>query len=244
MSPTSGPQSSLEAHAITVDLAPIRRALHSVLLRLQVEAGAVAAVGFVDPHHAEGSEMTPARHAEFESGRVAAARALRQAGWEGNCAVASDARGVPLFPRGFVGSIAHKHGRAIAAIAKASTTSGLGVDLEFDQGLHDAALAEEVVTNAEVPQLAVLRAEHPSLASIATLVLAAKEAVFKAVFPITRTDFTFGDAEVAFDGKARSFRAVHFPGHEVIEVHGTYEVDERWIVVAVVANARCAHSDV
>lgn len=235
MPATSGPQSSLEPPAITADLAPIRRALHSVLLRLQVANGAVAAVGLPEPHRAGASEMTPARRAEFESGRAAAAHALREAGCAGNCAVSSDARGVPLFPRGFVGSIAHKYGRAIAAIAKASATSGLGVDLEFDEGLHDAALAEEVVTSGEVPQLAVLRAEHPSLVSTATLVLAAKEALFKAVFPITRTDFTFGDAQVAFDGKA--FRAVHFPGHEVVEVQGTYEVEARWIVAAAVATA-------
>lgn len=236
MPATSGPQSSLESPSITADLAPIRRALNSVLLRLQVATGAAAAVGLPEPHRAGGSDMTPARRAEFESGRAAAAHALRQAGCAGNCAVASDARGVPLFPPGFVGSIAHKHGRAIAAIAKASSTSGLGVDLEFDEGLHDAALAEEVVTSSEVPQLAVLRAEHPSLVSTATLVLAAKEALFKAVFPITRTDFTFEDAEVAFDGK--TFRAVHFPGQKVIEVHGTYEVDARWIVVAAVAAHR------
>jgi 4'-phosphopantetheinyl transferase EntD len=71
--------------------------------------------------------------------------------------------------------------------------------------------------------------------SPATLVLSAKEALYKAVFPVLRTYFDFEDAELFFQHETRSFRGLRFPGHQHLKVVGQYAVDEGWIVCSAIA---------
>ncbi|WP_163868266.1 4'-phosphopantetheinyl transferase family protein [Myxococcus eversor] len=201
-------------------------------------AAALASIGEqLDPlEDACTTHMTLSRRAEFIGGRLAAKQALRDAG-HANPVVAADAQGVPIFPVGYVGSIAHKYGRAVAIAARSSAAQGLGIDLEFDENHDEASLAAEVITDVEQRWLAAVCAAEPMLLSPSTLVLAAKEAIYKAVFQITRTAFDFDDAEVRFAPGSRSFRAVRFPGVENLTVHGEYELSGRWVLAVAFTTA-------
>src|SRR5712692_4415634 len=111
--------------------------------------------------------------------------------------VLTDSHGVPTFPDGYLGSISHKYGRAVAVATRAQVV-GVGIDLEFDESHDEECLRTEVITKAEQPMLNRIRAAEPYLLSPATLVLAAKEAVYKAVYPITQTAFAFDEVELGF----------------------------------------------
>ncbi len=220
------------------DLQPIELAVRLLQNRWAGIFGAVAAVhpsvqfDWVDEARAQG--MSPVRRADFIGGRLAARQALVAAGLvDGTISVDDD--GGPIFPRGYTGSIAHKHGRAVAVVGRTGSYDGIGVDLEYDEDRDEDKLAAEVVTASEERRLLDLRAVEPILSSPATLILAAKEAVYKAAFPITRKDFSFDEVELIFASDSRSFDAVCFPGYELVSVSGSYEIVSRWIVTIAVA---------
>ncbi|WP_434299317.1 4'-phosphopantetheinyl transferase family protein [Corallococcus exiguus] len=214
-------------------LAPLRTALAELRERSPAVCMAAALGSLrsnVDPsEEACATHMTPLRRAEFIGGRLAIRQALQDAGHAAPVVVA-DGQGVPLFPEGYVGSIAHKHGRAVAIAAKTTTADGLGIDLEFDENCDEESLVAEIITEVERPGLAAIRAAEPTVLSPATLVLAAKESVYKAVFQITRTKFDFDDAELTFRADSRSFWAARFPGDKYLAVRGEYEIVDRWII--------------
>jgi 4'-phosphopantetheinyl transferase EntD len=221
----------------TCPIAVALRSLRSRIPRLTLAVSAASALDELYPAEDRSTvDMTPARRAEFAAGRSAARWALRAAGHPHPVIVTSD-DGVPIFPDGYRGSISHKHWRAVAAVTSATAASGVGVDLEFDDPAAEPDLRGVVVTPSEEPLLQVLRVCEPDLGSPATLLLSAKEAVYKAVFPLRRVRFDFDDLEVALDPKHRLFRALRFPGHRALEVSGRYEIAERWIVCIAIATA-------
>jgi 4'-phosphopantetheinyl transferase EntD len=179
------------------------------------------------------AEMTPARRHEFASGRSAARCALAGAGH--SCpVVAISHEGFPVFPEGYVGSIAHKHGRAIAVVAQ-SVAGGIGIDLEFDDPGAEADLRQTVITKLEGPALQDIATAQPDLGSPSTLVLSAKEAVYKAVFPMRRKLFDFQDLYLDFEIASNVFRAVRFPGRRGLQVAGRYAINSKWIVCIAIA---------
>jgi enterobactin synthetase component D len=148
--------------------------------------------------------MNAARRLEYIGGRLAAKRALSQAGC-GRLVVEADEQGVPVFPTGYLGSIGHKHGRAVAAVARTEIARGVGIDLEFDENHAEESLRAEVVTSAELPTLAAVSAAHPALLSPATLMLAA--AVYKAAFPLSVRRST--STRLSWPSTQRTGRSVH-----------------------------------
>lgn len=181
----------------------------------------------------DGGELDMVQRAETLAGRKAAGIALQQLGLV-PAEIPADPDGVPLFPRGVVGSISHKHGQAVAAVARIGPL-GLGVDLERDHASDELALRDEVLTTRERARSALLE-QSAGVASIATLVLSAKEAAYKAIFPITRVWFTFDEIELDYDCGSKSFwvcRCAHAGGRAI---RGAWECVEGWLVcVAVVS---------
>lgn len=229
-----------EPPAVAADLAPIRGALHGVQRRILPTWAAVRSASMSDllqPGLEERlAEMSAARRVDFVGGRMAAESALLDAGQEQQCLVLTDARGGPVFPSGYVGSIAHKDGRAVAIVTKSNLALGIGIDLEFDGSPDEAELATTVVTDSERRQLANVAADA-SVRSPATLVLAAKEAAYKAISPVNGRVFDFDDLDLSFDWAQRSFVAVRFPGQQGLRVSGTFELRQRWLVAVAVATA-------
>jgi 4'-phosphopantetheinyl transferase EntD len=224
---------------IDADLEPIERSIRQLFTKLGGDVHFAAAVASpLEALHpveeALAARMTMGRREAFVAGRVAIGRALRAAGHPG-VAVGASPDGVPTLPDGYIGSIAHKHGRALAVVAGAAVAAGIGIDLEFDDALDDSDLRATVLVAAEVDQVATLAMAEPALASGVTLILAAKEAIYKAVFPVLRSPFDFDDVELTFVPEVRSFRAVRFPGSAQVAVEGHYSLAEHWMATVAIA---------
>jgi len=144
------------------------------------------------------------RQAEFFFGRLAARQALQALG----SAAAALEIGIgsgrePLWPRGFVGSIAHDRRYAAAALDRDTQRRGIGIDIErvVDPELG-AALRQTVVSSDELRRLQAADSGWPA-AALMTLAFSAKESFFKGVFGVVREVFDFDAAEViAFDPTA------------------------------------------
>jgi len=184
------------------------------------------------------AEMTPQRRLDFAAGRTASKLALRRAGYMSNVVVPRDDDGVPVFPDGYVGSIAHSYGRAVAAVARKGTVDAVGVDLEYDTAHDEESLHESMITETEAAALPALAAIDSALRSPVTLVFAAKEAVLKAVFSASRTTLDLEETELAFNPSARTFALVGIPCEQGLHVIGAYRRAADWLLVLAVALKR------
>ena len=101
---------------------------------------------------------------------------------------------MPVWPQGVVGTLTHTEGLRAAAVAPADRVRSLGVDVEPHGPLADGVL-ESVALPDEV---AWVRAARTGLGSVHwdTLLFTAKEATYKAWFPLTRRWLGFSDARV------------------------------------------------
>jgi 4'-phosphopantetheinyl transferase EntD len=129
------------------------------------------------------------RRQEFAAGRQCARRALQEFGVvDFPLRVGADRE--PLWPRGFVGSITHTAGICAAVVASRERFRGLGVDAEI-VGVVGAELWPSICVAAETDWLASL--PQPERAPAVTLIFAAKEAFYKAQFPLARERLHFHD---------------------------------------------------
>jgi 4'-phosphopantetheinyl transferase EntD len=109
---------------------------------------------------------------------------LGQPGW----ALAKTASGAPIWPAGIVGSLAHDACYAVAAVARASTVAALGIDIEPAEQLPPDLL-DLVATPREREKLA----DDPYCGR---LLFVAKEATYKAVYPLDQTFLEHHDVEI------------------------------------------------
>jgi 4'-phosphopantetheinyl transferase EntD len=159
---------------------------------MQALLPASVAVGWADPRlnyplmPGEGlARAAPARMREYAAGRSAARGAMILLGATPAAILRSDDR-APIWPAGMTGSITHTKTDALAAV----TTAGamLGIDMERD-GRVTADLWPTILHDDED-------------SSHATLIFAAKEAVYKAQYPRTRAMFDFHRLHIRIDGDA------------------------------------------
>jgi 4'-phosphopantetheinyl transferase EntD len=129
------------------------------------------------------------RAREFAAGRVCARRALREFGVDHVALLVGEQR-EPLWPAGFVGSITHTTGLCAAAVAERRRYAGIGLDVEIAGRVKPelwpkVCVAEEAAWIASLPE--------SERAAAATLIFAAKEAFYKAQFPLVREWVYFHD---------------------------------------------------
>lgn len=143
------------------------------------------------------------RRIEFRTTRVCARRALRRLGAP-PVAIGTAHRGVPIWPDGVVGSMTHCAGYRAAAVAWRRDVTAVGIDAEPNDVLPDGVL-DLVTVPSELAHLAAL----PGTAGVCwdRLLFSAKEAVFKAWYPVTRRELTFREAELRFDPETATFTA-------------------------------------
>jgi 4'-phosphopantetheinyl transferase EntD len=98
------------------------------------------------------------------------------------------ASGAPRWPAGFVGSLAHDAGIAMAALARQSDFGGIGVDVEPAEPLN-AELLSIVATERE-------RQEAVGERLRGRVLFVVKEAVYKAVHPLDGQFLEHHDVEV------------------------------------------------
>lgn len=120
--------------------------------------------------------------------RIVARQLLAQVGLAG-CALPKATSGPPIWPDGIVGSISHNSLVAVAAVAMRHDFSALGIDIEPAEALP-SDLLDLVVTPQE-------RAKLDDDPYQGRLLFAAKEAVYKAVYPLDQTFLDHHDVEVS-----------------------------------------------
>lgn len=152
-----------------------------------------AAHGLLPEEAAAMAAARPARLREFAAGRRAAHAALRAAG-RPDAAVPMAPDRAPVWPEGFVGSITHCDDACLAAAAPARAARGIGLDLEPGTGL-DAGLLPEIATPRERDWLEAQPAGRR--ASLARLIFSAKEAAYKALYPLSGEVLDFDAMEIA-----------------------------------------------
>lgn len=173
-------------------------------------AGVRWAEAFTDPPSAalfpeEEEQLARAvdkRRREYTTARLCARRALADLG-VGPVAIVRGEKGQPQWPPGIVGSITHCGDYRAAAVARTGTAATVGIDAEPNEPLPQGVL--RVVSRAdERRHLDDLQRAAPGVAWD-RLLFCAKEATYKAWFPLTGEWLGFDDAEVAFDLTARTF---------------------------------------
>src|SRR5215211_2787060 len=125
------------------------------------------------------------------SARAVARRLLHGAGCPG-IDILRSASGAPVWPAGFIGSLAHDNVMAAAAIARSDELGGIGIDVEAPEPLEDGVIGL-VATRLEQQRFC----RHPIDGK---LLFSVKEAIFKAVNPTDRVFLNFD--EVMVDRKA------------------------------------------
>ncbi|MEU6439223.1 4'-phosphopantetheinyl transferase superfamily protein [Streptomyces sp. NPDC047046] len=160
------------------------------------------------------------RRREFTTVRACAREALAALG-QPPAPLLPDARGVPHWPRGIVGSMTHCRGYRAAVVAREGDVPALGVDAEPCEPLREGVL-RTISRPGERERLRLLGALRHRPECWDRLLFCAKEAVFKAWFPLTRTELAFQDVSVVLDAAGQSFRAR-------VLVPGGREYTGRWL---------------
>ncbi len=162
------------------------------------------------------------RRREFVTARQCARMALDALGAPA-VAVLPDTDGAPVWPDGVVGSLTHCPGYRAAAVARSETLRGLGIDAEPHVPLP-RAVDDLVLRAEEQARLRPLSAAHPDV-HWDRLVFSAKEAVYKAWFPVTRRWLGFEDVSITVGPDGR-FEADLDPSQQPVG----RTVPGRWLV--------------
>ncbi len=149
------------------------------------------------------SRATPSRRREFAAGRQAARTAMTALG-EPERAVPMGLDRAPLWPDGLTGSISHDASSCLAIVGPKMRFHSFGLDIEPDAPLPDD-ITEEICLPREQAWLAEVPA--PRRALLARRLFCAKEAVYKAQYPLTETLFGFGTIQVTLNVMATGFTA-------------------------------------
>lgn len=134
------------------------------------------------------STAVESRQREYLAGRYCALKALKAIG-KICTPPEQDLQGAPCWPQGYVGSISHNHHHAMAAVALQQHHQTLGIDIETC--FHAPELHADIFTRSEQD-----RWSRDLDGWLPTLVFSAKESLYKALFPLTRVQFYFHDAEL------------------------------------------------
>jgi len=190
------------------------------------------------------------RRAEFASARACARAALVRLG-EPPVPILRGARGAPRWPVGLTGSITHCDGYCAAAVARTADVATLGLDAEPNEALPDGvydmiALASE---QARIAGLATAGSHAGPSVCWDRLLFCAKEAVYKAWFPVAQRWLDFHEADItigtaALDAEHGTFSArllVPGPlvaGSPLTELRGRWLAARGLLLTSIVVPAR------
>lgn len=126
--------------------------------------------------------------------RIVARQLLARLGYR-QCALPKAPSGAPIWPAGVVGSLTHDSRVAVAAVGTSRDVGALGIDVEPAE-----ILPSELLDLVATPQERLKIDDDPYGGR---LLFVAKEAVFKAVYPLDQTFLDHHDVQVDFaDRKA------------------------------------------
>jgi 4'-phosphopantetheinyl transferase EntD len=166
------------------------------------------------------------RRREFATVRFCARQALRRIGIA-PAAILPDPDGAPRWPAGAVGSMTHCAGYRAAVVARSEALRGIGLDAEEHAALPGTA-ADLVLRDEERPRLRALAQAEPGL-HWDRIVFCAKEAVYKACFPLSRRWLDFSDIAVTLHAGG-AFNARVLAGGD--RLTGRWAVDRGLVLAA------------
>ncbi|WLP91151.1 4'-phosphopantetheinyl transferase superfamily protein [Gordonia sp. NB41Y] len=164
-------------------------------------AGVAAAESFGDPPGltpmpAEESLISRAvekRRREFTTARHCARQALGELGIA-PVPIMRGERGMPVWPKQVVGSLTHCDGYRAAIVGFSMAVRSVGIDAE-----PHAALPDGVLDHTSLPAEREVLATRPDTLHWDRLLFCAKEATYKAWFPLTERWLGFEDAHITFE---------------------------------------------
>lgn len=149
---------------------------------------------------------SPERRQNFTAGRIAARKAVsRISAEQGQLPILRGESNQPLFPQGIQGSISHCDHLACAVVASHPRIFAVGVDVEAKTRTINSKVVERITSPAEREFYQSVPAEERELW---VKIFCAKEALFKACFPMILREFTFKDVDVLFRSPAEA--KLHF----------------------------------
>jgi 4'-phosphopantetheinyl transferase EntD len=119
--------------------------------------------------------------------RIVARELLAELGYPG-CALPRGVAGAPIWPTGIVGSLSHDARVAIAAVGRSRDVGAIGIDVEPAE-----CLPSELLDMVATPQERLKIGDDPYRGR---LLFVAKEAVYKAVYPLDRMFLEHHDVEI------------------------------------------------
>ena len=134
------------------------------------------------------------RKEHYRSGRICAGEVLSKLGARGQPVLRDPQTREPLWPEGISGAITHSGKWAAAAAGKTSDVLGIGIDLEDLERQVDSRISRHVCIPEE--QKWLQECGEDFLEQNLKIIFSAKESIFKAFFPYTRTYLHFHDARI------------------------------------------------
>jgi 4'-phosphopantetheinyl transferase EntD len=134
------------------------------------------------------------RRIEFLAGRYCAQTALKKFGIELQSSLPVGQNRAPQWPEGYIGSITHTHNYAAAIVAKTDVWKSVGLDSEIVVEQSKPALINHICVNQEFER--VCKQTQLAYTEVFTFIFSAKESLFKALNPITKTFFGFQKAQI------------------------------------------------
>jgi enterobactin synthetase component D / holo-[acyl-carrier protein] synthase len=186
------------------------------------------------------ADAVPARRREYAAVRSCARACLGRLGYA-PVPILPGLGGAPSWPAGVQGSMTHCTGYTAAAVAHDRRICAIGIDAEPDTPLPDGVL-DLVATAAEQDRLAATE-PAPGSPNWDRLLFSAKEAIYKAWFPLVGAWLDHQEAEIHFHPPEATFTAqlsrdgLIINGRHIHRLHGRWARERKILVTAVILNS-------
>jgi 4'-phosphopantetheinyl transferase EntD len=171
------------------------------------------------------AHAVPERRREYAAVRGCARACLGRLGYP-PLPILPGAGGAPTWPAGICGSLTHCKGYTAAAVAPVTRICGIGIDAEPDQPLPEGVL-DLIATPAEHDYLATIQSEFGG-PRWDRLLFSAKEALYKAWFPLVGQWLDHHEVEIVFEPQDGTFTAQLTRDDLIINNRPIRELHGRW----------------
>jgi 4'-phosphopantetheinyl transferase EntD len=146
-------------------------------------------------------------------------------------AIPNGPNGEPIWPAGVVGSITHCEGYRACAVARSDAVATLGIDAEPNAPLPDGLL-EEVAFGRELELVALYAGgeDVDGRVDLPRLLFSAKEAIYKAWFPLTKRWLGFDDVELSVEPTSEEFHGRLLVPGPLVDGARLTEFAGRWAI--------------
>lgn len=167
------------------------------------------------------SRVSKRTRERFTLGRAAAHLALEHLGIERSFPILRGQDGEPLWPAGVAGSISHCDPWTVAVAATGPGRFTLGIDLESIVKVSEVDISQLLCSEKEIDWLKA----GDDFARRLALLFSAKEATYKAFYPLCHRYIDFKEVTLSPQVKEKSFRGeLVTPINEYLPVGASFEV--------------------